>query len=89
MKNNYKRICAKMDMTGMDILEVFPIQDQETLLKFMSNWDGDFLRRKESFEAMLYEIATTSSEQKCFATRLLKTLFAREYLRDYKWPSLK
>ena len=89
LKNNYKRLSAHIDMAGMDILNIFPIQDHETLLKSMSNWDGDFLRRKESFEAMLYEVATTNTEQNCFATRLLKTLFAREYLRDYRWPSVK
>ena len=78
-----------MDVSGVDVTKIFPIPDQSTLLTFMSNWDGDFPRRKESFEAMLYELATTNSDQNCFATRLLKHLFAREYLRDYRWPSVK
>ena len=81
-------MCYYMDMYGVDMADFFPIETQNRLLLFLSNFDGEFWRRKVAFEAMLYELATTEeSNNKCFATTLMNALFKRVYLKDYKWPT--
>ena len=87
MQADHKRICCELDINTIDITNIFPIDKQETLVMFMSNWDGEFWRRKTAFEAMLYEIATTDSDVKCFATKLMNKLFTRTYIKNYKWPT--
>ena len=90
MQRDHKRICGELEINGgFDTQQVFPVSKQESLVMFMSNWDGEFWRRKTAFEAMLYELATTQTDQKCFASRLMAKLFARTYIKNYRWPSSK
>ena len=84
-------MCFYMDMNGVDTSQFFPVTDQKRLLLFLSNYDGDFWRRKVAFEAMLYELATSSNDVniESFPTSLMNALFSRSYLKDYKWPTAR
>lgn len=87
MRKDHKRMCFFLDMNAPDLTDVFPIKDQKSLMMFLSNFDGDFQRRKTAFEAMLYEVATKEDPTSNFSTTLMNTLFSRSYLREYKWPT--
>ena len=87
MKKDHKRMCFYMDMDSPDISEFFPVTCQKRLLLFLSNYDGEFSRRKIAFEAMLYELATKDDPNNSFSTSLMNVLFSRAYLREYKWPT--
>ena len=85
IKHHVLRSTFQKAMGGPDLSEFFPVQRQEQLVNFMDRTHPEWGARKEEFYSLLFTIATNS--QSCLCKGLFKTLFARSYMVQSKWPS--
>ena len=72
-------------MSGCDISDFFPVENQEQLEAFMDKEHPQWNERKAEFFNFLYTIA--SKNKKGFTTGLLRAMFTRQYISKAKWPS--
>lgn len=70
-----------------NIAPYFPATSLTLMEDFMSNHDKNFKQKKEEFEIYLYSCCTLDYDMDTFCSRLLKTLFKKDFIRDYRWPT--
>ena len=87
VKDLLKRLTCSSDMESVDLQPFFPCSDNETLLHFMSNKDGQYEKRRKAFESLLYSIVTSNtSKKRLFSDALFHNLFSRSCILQHLWP---
>lgn len=80
-----KKEAFQKDMEAPDIGFFFPVSTPEQLELFMDRSHPEWNARRKEFYNLLF---TCLSDQKtAFSKGLIHTLFTREYISEYKWPS--
>ena len=75
-------------MDPLDKSQYFPIPDEATMKKFL-NQDEHLEERKRNFEGLLFSIVSDEAlTARQFSDALVSTIFSREYLRDFRWPTI-
>ena len=87
MKPMLTRLTVEKDMDYVDMQKYFPCSSKNTLLAFMSNEDGEYEKRRKSFENMLYCSITNPSNKRLFSDTMMSCLFTRSFVNQHKWPS--
>ena len=88
VKDLLKRLACNADMESVDLQPYFPCQDNETLLRFLSNNDGQYEKRRKALDSFLYSIVTSNnSKKRLFSDALFHSLFSREYILNHLWPN--
>ena len=86
VKGLLKRLACSSDMDTVDLQPYFPCQDNETLLQFMSNNDGQYEKRRKALDGFLYSIVTSNnSKKRLFSDALFHSLFSRDYILSHIW----
>lgn len=88
LQSTVLRLSSNADMRKkIKIDDYFPIRVDSDMQRFLSKDDGLFDVKREEFENMLYCHVTKNVKLKRpFETKLLETLFSREYISSHKWP---
>lgn len=84
IQKDLRKFTFHMRMDTVDISDFFPVNDDETLEKFLDKDHPDWQLRKRGFYHLLYN--TLSTNPKKFAAALLHTVFTRNFISKHKWP---
>ena len=87
IKDVLKKLACENELDSVDLQPFFPCNDSDTLLRFMSNNDGNYEKRRKSFESFLYSIVTSNNTKKrLFSDALFHNLFSRNFILNNLWP---
>ena len=86
IKAMVQKLTVDKEMDYLDMQPYFPCSNNKTLNDFLSNTDGQYDRRRKSFEFMLYGVVTTTTNKRLFEEALMSCLFTRNYVNTHKWP---
>ena len=88
IKDLLRRLACNADMESVDLQLFFPCSDNDTILRFMNNADGQYEKRRKALDGFLYSIVTSNnSKKRLFSDALFHSLFSREYILNHLWPS--
>lgn len=74
---------SKVTSEGFYANEFFPVNDNDTLQRFLAK-DNEYDKRREVLYFMLYNCACDS--QKSFAESFVSTVFTKQYMETHIWP---
>ena len=71
-------------MKSVNISDFFPVQDDETMRKYLLK-DADYEeRKKQLYTVILNNVADT---KKKFGTHVMKAIFSQNYILNHRWPT--
>ena len=87
IKGLLNRLACNSDMDSVDLQPFFPVTDNETILRFMSDSDGQYEKRRKAFESFLYSIVSSNpTNKRLFSDALFHNVFARNYIVRHLRP---
>lgn len=86
IKCDVSKVSYHVHMDTPDITKIFPLQDNETLYKFLDNHDGKLDERKRELDYYLDTIISKTSSRQSLVTTVVDAIFKRQYIMSVKWP---
>ena len=75
-------------METENIDDMFPIDSMDTIDAFMSNNDGQFVKRKRELEKLIFSVWTPNISRRQFSDNLINILFTRKFIATHRWPHI-
>ena len=72
----------------VSVFDMFPINSQEEIYKFLDNKDGLFKARCNGFFEYLFSTRSENMTMKKFGESLMVHLFTEEYRLSHHWPNI-
>lgn len=86
-QNSNSQVNSYLTKTIPDVRKFFPLQDDESLERFLCETDGLYALRKSEFVNLLK--TCISDKQNMFGSSLMKTLFSLDYICGHTWPTYR